>query len=161
MDDILLIVKGSDLMNRLTAINGNVDINKLLSSIWTSQVTDIKRILTTDLYNKILTDFDNNSLTGIYETIFNNYVSIMLVFYSTSDFIMKNSIIIGNGGNFKHKPDNGEIVDYKEVDRQVKYYREMGANFELEFYEFMKDKNIPEYRRNCVDTNTFKFPWYL
>lgn len=161
MNDLLLIKTGTNLMNRLTVINGNVDVDKLLPSIWTAQITDIKRILSTDLYNKILSDFDDNSLDGEYLKIYDEFVSPMLIFYSTSDFIMKNSIIVGNGGNFKHKPDNGEIVDYKEIDRLSKYYREMGAHFEIAFYEYMKDKNVPEYKRDCVDINTFKFPWYL
>lgn len=161
MNDLLLIKQGTNLMNRLTIINGNVDIDKLLPSIWTSQITDIRRILTPELYTKILNDFDTNSLTGIYLEIYEEYVQSMLVFYATADFVMKNSIIVANGGNFKHQPENGIIVDYKEVDRLSKYYREMGAHFELEFYSFMKKQSIPEYKRACIDTNTFKFPWHI
>lgn len=161
MNDLLLIRTGTNLMNRLTVINGNVDVHKLLPSIRTAQIIDIKRILSTDLYNKILADFDNNSLDGEYLKIYDEYVSPMLIFYSTSDFIMKNSIIVGNGGNFKYKPDNGEIADYKEVDRLSKYYRELGAHFEIGFYEYMKNITLPEYKRDCVDINTFKLPWYL
>lgn len=161
MNDLLLIKNNTNVMQRLTSINGNIDVDKLIPSIWAVQVTDIKRILSDALYNKILEDFDTNTLTGIYLSIYEDYVAPMLVFYATSDFVKRNPIIIANGGNFKHTPENGVAADYKETDRQSKYYREMGAHFELEFYEFMKDKNVIEYKRDCVDVNTFKFPWYL
>jgi hypothetical protein len=36
-----------------------------------------------------LTDFTNNTLSGDYLLIYDDYVSNMLVFYSTTDFIMK------------------------------------------------------------------------
>jgi len=153
---------GSNLMKRLTVISGNVADDKLTPSIWSAQVTDIKRILSTPLYEKILSDFASNTLSDEYLTIYNDFVTYMLVFYSASHFVMNNSIIVGNAGNYKHSTDSAAIADYKEVDRLSKYYREMGANYELNFYEFMKDKNLPEYSRGCsVDTNTFKFGWFL
>lgn len=161
MNDLLLIKNNTNVMQRLTSINSNVDVDKLIPSIWIVQVTDIKRILSVELYDKILADFDADTLTGIYQTIYDEFVSEMLIFYAASDFVKRNPIIIANGGNFKHTPENGVAADYKETDRQAKYYREMGAHFELEFYEFMKNKNVPEYKRDCVDVNTFKFPWYL
>jgi hypothetical protein len=102
MTENLLIKKGTNMMNRLTSISGNIDVNKITPSIWISQITDIERVLTKGLYDKILTDFTNNTLSGDYLLIYDDYVSNMLVFYSTADFIMKNSIMISNGGNFQH-----------------------------------------------------------
>ena len=161
MLDTLLIQPGDNLMSRLTAISGNVDMDKLTPSIWTAQITDIQRILTKPLYDKILTDFDNNNLSGEYLKIFEDYVSQMLIFYATSDFIMKNTIMIANGGNFIHTPENSTIPDFKQTDRISKHYRDLGAHFELDFYEYMKSKSIPEYKRRCVDTDSFNFPWQL
>jgi hypothetical protein len=51
------------MMNRLTSISGNIDVNKITPSIWISQITDIERVLTKGLYDKI-TDFTNNTLVG-------------------------------------------------------------------------------------------------
>ena len=161
MEDLLLVKPTDNLTKRLMNISG-IDIDKIKPSIWVVQITDIKRVLTSELFNKILNDFTSNTLTGDYLTIYNDYVSNMIVFYSVADFITKNSIMISNGGNFKHQPENSVVVDVKETDRLSKYYRELGAQFELEFYEFMKDKNyITEYKRPYVDTETFKFGWQL
>jgi len=153
---------GSDLMKRLIKMSGNIGGDELSPSIWSAQVTDIKRILTTPLYEKILADFTADTLTGEYLIIYDEYVSLMLVFYATSHFVMNNSIMITRGGNYKHTAENAINADYKEVDRLSKYYRGMGADFELQFYEYMKDKNLPEYTIGCnVDTNTFKFGWFI
>jgi hypothetical protein len=160
MNENLLIKKGTNLMNRLTTISGNVDVNKLTPSIWISQITDIERVLTKGLYDKVLSDFTDDSLSGDYLIIYDEYVSKMLVFYSTADFIMKNSIMIANGGNFQHTPDNAQVVSSKENERLSKYYRDLGMHFEIKFYDFMKDKIIAEYTRvNKVDVDAFKFGW--
>jgi hypothetical protein len=72
---------------------------------------------------------------------------------------MKNSIMISNGGNFQHTPDNAQVSS-KENERLSKYYRDLGLHFEMRFYDFMKDKKITEYTRlNNVDVDSFKFGW--
>lgn len=158
MTEDLLLKPDSKLWSRLTEISGNVDLDKLIPSIWISQITDIRRILTEPLYDKIFNDFINNELSGDYLTIYNKYVSVMLVFFSASDFVLKNSVMITNGGNFQHLPNNAQIVSSKENERLSKYYRELAINFEREFYEFMKDKNIPEFQFK-YEIKTFIFGW--
>jgi hypothetical protein len=54
---------------------------------------------------------------------------------------MKNSIMISNGGNFQHTPDNAQVSS-KENERLSKYYRDLGLHFEMRFYDFMKDKKL-------------------
>ena len=158
MNQNLLLKPESQLMERLTSISGNVDVDKVTPSIWVSQVTDIKRILTDELYDKILTDFLADTLSGDYLTIYDEYVSVMLVFFSTADFIMRNSVMVSNGGNFQHLPNNAQISPSKENERLSKHYRDLATSFELKFYEYIKDKNLPEYQRNCV-IKTFTFGW--
>jgi hypothetical protein len=55
---------------------------------------------------------------------------------------MKNSIMISNGGNFQHTPDNAQVVSSKENERLSKYYRDLGLHFEMRFYDFMKIKKL-------------------
>jgi hypothetical protein len=52
MTENLLIKKGTNMMNRLTSISGNIDVNKITPSIWISQITDIERVLTKDFMIK-------------------------------------------------------------------------------------------------------------
>lgn len=161
MDDKLLLKPQDNLIFRLTSINGGVDMDKLTSSIRVCQLTDIERVLTKDLYNKILEDFHSDTLTGIYETIYNNYVVYMVVFYTAAHFIDKNAVLTTGGGSFKHQPTNSVVADYKETDRKSKYYRDLGAHFEAKFIDYMKDKTIPEYVNTNTDESSFNFGWQL
>jgi len=158
MQNILLIQPGDNLMNRLTSISGNVDMDKLTPSIWTAQITSIQSILTKPLYNKILTDFDNDNLSGDYLYIFEEFVSHMLVFYATADFIMKNAVMISNGGNFIHSPENSTIPDYKLTDRLSKHYDNLGDQIKNAFLLYMKCKNpaLPEYNRINLDSDSIE-----
>jgi hypothetical protein len=47
-----LLKKRTNMMNRLTSISGNIDVNKITPSIWISQITDIERVLTKDFMIK-------------------------------------------------------------------------------------------------------------
>lgn len=167
MVDALLIQRGmtmsAGLVNRLTQITGNTDYDKIKPSIWVAQVTDIDRILTTPLYNKILNDFLSNSLTGDYLELYESFISKILVFYATADFVLKNSIMITNGGNFQHQPDNAQVATDAQNDNMSTYYRRLGAHFEIKFFEWIKNKNIPEYDRYNSDegNNDFKLSWDL
>ncbi|MEW5675498.1 hypothetical protein ABGT15_04230 [Flavobacterium enshiense] len=158
----ILIQPGSNLMVKLTGIIGNVTYDKIKPSIWVAQNTEIKRILTKPLYDKILEDFINASLDGVYKQIYEDYIAFMLVFYSTADFVQRNSIMIANGGNFKHSPDNAQIVDFKEVDRNANYYRDLGRFYEDQFKEFVKKNNVPEYDSSSNNNdNDFFFGVYM
>ena len=158
----LLLTLSDNLLFRLSNLNYPVDKDRITPSIFIAQNTDIKRILTPDLYFKILADFKANTLTDDYLVIYEDYVSLMLVYFSVADFISRNSIMVSNAGNLKNQPINSVVADYKETDRQSKYYRDLGAHFEREFYEYMKYKtNIPEYTRTSFDDESFNFGWIL
>lgn len=158
MNNDLMVKANDSIFLQITSITGTIDEDKLIPSIWVVQNTEIKRILGKNLYDKILFDFKNEILIGDYKEIYDEFVSKILVFFSVGDFIMKNSIIIGNGGNFKHQASNAVVADSKETERISKYYRDMAADFERQFYLFMQGKNIPEFQRPPSD-NSFNFGW--
>jgi hypothetical protein len=155
-----MIKPNDNVLFQITSITGTTDEDKITPSIWVTQNTEIKRILGKKLYDKILTDFLSNTLIGDYEEIYDDFISKILIFYSVGDFILKNSIMIGNGGNFKHQASNAVVADSKETERISKYYRDMAADFERQFYLYMQGKNIPEYQRPPSD-NSFNFGWMI
>lgn len=160
LDTTLLL--GPNDIARLTKISGNVDIDSLTPFIYIAQTTDIKRVLGADLYNKILNDFDNNTLEDDYLTIYDNFIIDMLVYYSSANFVKFAPYQISNGGIFKHVPENSDSVDIEEVNQLINRYNQLGAAIESMFYDFMKDIDIPEYQPTCgSDKLRFKFPWQL
>lgn len=159
--EITLLLGPND-MPRLTKISGNVDVDSLTPFIYIAQSTDIKRVLGAELYNKILTDFDNDDLSGEYLTIYDNFIVDMLVYYSSANFIKFAPYQISNGGIYRHVPENSDAVDVEEVNQLINRYNQLGAAIEQMFYEYMKDITLPEYSKTCGDEALrFKFPWQL
>ncbi|MES2575682.1 MAG: hypothetical protein V4572_12105 [Bacteroidota bacterium] len=158
MNNDLLIKSGDNIFFRITSILGAIDEDKIIPSVWVAQNTEIQRILKKELYDKIINDFKNDTLLGDYLEIYDNHISPILVFLSVGDFILKNSIMVGNGGNFKHQSSNSVVADSKETERLSKYYKDMAAHFERQFYIFMQDVNIPEWQ-TPPSNNSFNFGW--
>lgn len=162
--DKRLIIKDEDinLIVELSSVSGNVDIDKIRPSVLIAQWSDVQRVLTEPLYNKILNDVESDSLSDEYLKIYDEYVTKLTTFYSISQFISQNSITVNNGGNFQHNPQNGVVVSSKENDRLVKKYRELGAAEEIRFEKFMKTVSVPEYKPSCASVkNNYKFPWQI
>lgn len=141
----------------LTSISGNVDVDSLKPHIYTAQTTEIKRILGVNLYNKIYTDFSDDTLTGVYKDIFDNYVVDMLVYFTCCNFVQFGGYKIANQGIFKSTADGGTAVDYKEISVLASKYRQLGANVELNFRTFINDNPIPEF---TITESTNLFNWY-
>lgn len=156
-----LLLKTDDIA-KLTSISGNVDPNKLVPFIKLAQKTDITRILTKPLYDKILADFETQTLAGEYLFIYENFVVDMLSYFSSKHFVKMAPYQITNGGVYKAtSPDIGPI-DYEEVTTLVQYYETLGNGIELMFYDYMKDNSVSEYTRNgCEDNSNLGFNWYI
>ena len=141
---IKLWLKENDIPE-LTAFSGNIDADNLKPFIFIAQTTDIKMILGLDLYNKIDADYIANTLTGIYATIFDNYIVDMLVYFSCSHYIAFNSSKVSQNGIIK--PD--QTTDLKEIDRLSARYNALANNVFVSFERYMKTANVPEYKNDC------------
>lgn len=144
-----------------TSLSGNIDIDSLNPFIYISQKTQIKRILGNDLYDKILTDLENETpLTGDYLTLFNDYVIDMLVYFSTANYLSFGSYKITNNGINKPLIDGGTSTDFKEVNTLIERYKQLATDVELNFYEYMKTITIPEWgveEENKEQTQIIRF----
>lgn len=160
--DRILILKEDDII-KLTSFTGNIDIDKLTPFIYTAQSNEIRRVLGTDLYNKIVSDFDSDTLSGDYLTIYNDYIIDMLVYYAASDYLTFGIYQINNGGIYRHEAENSVLVEQDDVNKLVMKYNSLAAKVELNYFKFIKTITIPEIDNNDCDgkDNSFKFPWFL
>lgn len=161
MNDILLLSTNDIPM--LTSISGNMDLDRISPFIKLTQRNELKRILGTELYNKILLDFENNDLKGIYKTIYENYIIDILVNYSAYNIVIFNGMRIDNGGNYFSQPNNAISATMDETEKIAKRYQQLGAAMELQFNEFVKENKIKEIKGSGCNKNknSYKFPWYL
>jgi len=151
MNKITLLLP-PDAMTRISTMSGGIDIDKLTPSIFSAQITEIKRVLTPALYNKIVFAYETDTLVGNYKIIWEDYVIDMLAYWSVRDYIKIGSFSIGNSGIFKNTPDNVTLPDYSEIMKLADHYGYLGHSIENLFLDFMKTITIPEYPSGTVDS---------
>lgn len=79
-----------DRLKKNTPIQENVDDNLIKPYIYRAQTTHIHQFLGTDLYNRILSDVQNNTISGSYKTLLDDYIIPALIewsFYEVLPFI--------------------------------------------------------------------------
>lgn len=148
----------------LTSFDGNIDADKLKPYIFLAQKNDVKKSLGSALYAKILSDYENDALAGVYKTIYDEYVIDMLVYFSCSKFMNFGGIKTNNKGTYRVAFSGAVSLTEKETSKQVALYNQMAESTVSNFYEYMADSEtteIPEYKTDTNDsTENRVIPWY-
>ena len=145
----VLFISRTDLVKN-SIIDGNVDTDKFIQFIKLAQQIEIRNYLGTKLYDKISTDIAGSGLTGNYETLVNDYVQPMLIWYAQAEYIPYAAYQIKNGGVFKHVSENAESVAKEEVDFLVQKERDLAEYYTRRFVDYMCSNSslFPEYNDN-------------
>jgi hypothetical protein len=153
MADLIFITPKE--MTETTVIGGNVDTDKYTMCILNTQVRIIEPLLGSELYDKISIDLENDTLTGDYLTLFNEYVKPITKYESCADYIAISPYSLTNGGLYKNNPENVEIVNKKEVDYLSERYSSIAQTFVTRFDKWigLNFENIPEYKTNQNEVN--------
>lgn len=135
-------------MTQTTILNGNVDADKYTMCILNTQLRVIEPLLGTELYNKIISDIEGDTLTGLYETLFNDYVKPITKYEAISDYIAISPYTLANNGLFKKSPENNEIPSIKEVSGLSERYSSISQTYVSRFEKWIRlnKVNIPEYK---------------
>jgi hypothetical protein len=147
-----LFITRTDLV-RNTIIDGNVDSDKFIQFIKIAQEIHVRNYLGSDLYNKISSDIESNSLSGDYLTLKNEYIVPMLIHYAMVDYLPFAAYQVKNGGVFKHTSENSTSVEKAEVDYLVNKERDFAEYYTRRFIDYMSFNNskYPEYNSNNND----------
>ena len=136
-----------------TIIGGNVDADKYITSVANAQVMVIEPLLGSELYDKIKNDVQNNTLTGLYLTLYNEFVKPITKAEATAEYIEISSYILDNGGLYKHQTDSAEIVDKDEAQFLSGKYHSMAQMFIQRFEKWICKNNIAEYKTSQDEVN--------
>lgn len=149
MTDVFIISEAN--LRQFTDINNNVDSELLKNAVRESQDIEIQRILGTKLYQKILSDIKNNTLSGDYQTLVLDYVQDALLYaayyYSLEDIYLRprnNGLLTPTGGDNSREVD-GTWYNRKRqsVENKKQFYAERLTN-----YLIQKQGNYPELNGN-------------
>jgi hypothetical protein len=141
----LLFIQPQEISNT-TILGGNVDIDKYSYSILNTQIMVIEPLLGTELYNKIISDIENDTLAGDYLDLYTNYIKPITKYQATAEYIEVSSYMLTNGGIFKHSPENSQIVEKDETQFLAQKYSALAQGYILRFNKWICKHNLPEYK---------------
>lgn len=161
----LLFTSPSELAET-TILGGNVDIDKFTFTILSTQLRVIEPLLGTELYDKIVTDVTASNITGLYATLYNEYIKPITKNEAIAEYIEVCSYMLDNGGLFKHQPDNAEIVDKDEAQFLANKYHSVAQMYIQRFEKWICKNPLTEYKHYQDEVNAKRnvkvtAGWYL
>lgn len=127
-------------VREFTSLNNSVDIELIKNCIRTAQDYRLQSIIGTVLYKKLLSDVENDSLSGNYKTLVDDYIQDFLlyaVYYETLEEIFirprNNGLLTPNGGETSDSVDLTVYnVKRESVENKMKYYADQLTKYILE-----------------------------
>ena len=163
MAELLFITP--DELSKTTIMGGNVDIDKYTFSILNVQISVIERLLGTLLYDKIISDIENNTLSGLYLTLYNEFVKPITKYEACAEYIEVASLMLNNGGLYKHTADNAEQATKDETHALSLKYHGLADMYVIRFEKWICKNHIEEYKCYQDEVNAGKIKntsgWYL
>ena len=143
MPDVLLITNAQLIEG--SPLGGNIDLDKYQSVIRDTQILTLEPILGTKLYNKILADYEANTLSGDYLELHTEYIVPILVHSTAAEYITISGFNVANGGIFRYTPENATPADKNEIDYLANKQRSKADVYIQRLQKYLCDKNLPEY----------------
>ena len=151
----LLLIKPIDLKQR-TVLGGNIDVDKINFMIDEVQRSTLEPLLGTELFEKILTDFDNNTLAGLYLDLYNKFVFYILLYQTAGEYIEVSSYTVDNGGIYRHQADNEDIPTRTDIEFFANRYRAKTDDYVERFYKWICKNPLDEYKTYQDEVNAQK-----
>jgi len=132
-------------LTKNTVLGGNIDIDLYIPCIADAQRTRLEEILGETLFKKIDVDFGNDDLSGLYLTLFDDYIKPFLIHQSAVEYLLVGAYKVNNNGIFKAQPENTVAVDKTEVDYLVKNQRLKAEMYQGRLERWLALNVLPEY----------------
>ncbi len=143
-------------MTSSTILSGNTDTDKYLFCILNTQLTTIEPLLGTNLYDKIKTDIENNTLTGLYSELYVDFIKPITKNEALAQYIEIASYMVDNGGIYKHTGENLEVVDKQEVQFLAGKYKALAQMYVMRFNKWINKNPLTEYSTCQDEVNAIK-----
>ena len=154
MADVLLI--NADYLKRYTKLNGSVEDVFIYPSVIVAQEMHLQTYLGSNLYEKIISDVEGGTITGVYQTLLDDYIRRAAAWWVVLELIPNLYTKIDNGGlmirvsedttpisqrDFVRELDNARNKAHFYTDKMIRY---LCANSELyPEYLTVPDGGIP------------------
>ena len=135
-------------------IDGNTDADKLIHQIEVAQDMHIQNYLGGRLYEKLqdlilsgeIDDVDNSD----YKALRDDYIKPMLIWFTQLEYLPFAMFKIDNGGINKHRGQESDTVDFRDVDRMQSKITDRAEFYTKRFLDYIcfNTQKFPEYNNN-------------
>jgi len=141
---IKLLISIDDIA-RLSGFDGNIDNDTINPFIFMAQNSEVKRILGNDLYTKIVSDYENEVLSGDYLTIYNDYVATILAYFTCSFYLQLGVPKVSQNGVYLVTPEKTEQIFDDKTNKMADKYEKLAIGLENKLIEYLNSLNLPEW----------------
>lgn len=138
---------------KTTIIGGNVERDSYSICIEWAQNTVIEPLIGTLLYDKINEDLINNTLTGDYLTLFNDYIKPILKNSAVSKYIPISNLKSANKGVVRMDSENSTASEEEERYRLSRLYDSLAQTSIIRFEKWISKNTLPEYSTSQDEVN--------
>jgi hypothetical protein len=144
---VVNLISGEDLTT-LTNIGGNVDYNRFEASIRNAQQLYLQPVLREELYEKIMSDYSTNSLSGNYLTIYSQYIYDGLAHMAAALYLAVGTYQFGDAGILQAVPDGTQAVSDDVVIRLEMNEKSFGEYYLRGLKNYLQNNrgDFPEYK---------------
>ena len=128
-----------------TPLGGNIDQEKLRQCILDAQATRLEEFLGETLYEKIEIDFEQNELSGLYETLYENYIKPFLIRQSAYEYLKIGAFNIANNGISLPLPQNASAISDVQLSNLIKDMKIKADMYAERMYKWLCKNDLPEY----------------
>lgn len=144
-------------LKRDSALNGNIDPDKLIPSLATAQQLEIEPILGTQLYNKLSDGIVSGSLSEPYVTLKNKYIQPVLIHFAVSYYLPYSTYIMSNGGTSKwNGGENYTALETADLNILMNKEKSLAENYKFRLINHLQANTTlyPELSSNTEDDIT-------
>lgn len=143
-------------MTSSTILSGNTDTDKYLFCILNTQLTTIEPLLGSELYDKIISDIEADTLTGLYLELYTDFIKPITKNEALAQYIEIASYMVDNAGIYKRSGENVEVVDKEEVQYLSGKYKALAQMYVTRFEKWICKNPLLEYKTIQDEVNALK-----
>ena len=140
----------SNRLKRDTAIGGSVDDDLIRPYVYLAQQRWILPVLGTDLYNKLSSDIDSGSVTGVYKTLLEDYVIPATVQYAFVQLVPFLRLRFVNNAVVVMDSEQSTAATYDDLKPLMDQALDMAQFYRQRIIDYLCDNSgsYPEYLSN-------------
>lgn len=161
MAEVLFI--NGDYIKRNSQLNGSVDDNYAFPMITLAQDKHLQLYLGTSLFEKLKSDIEGDTLTGAYQTLVNDYVRKVTLWWTLVEWLPKMHVRVDNGGLVIRTSEDSQPITRSDLNREMDSARNNAQFYTERMIAYLCNNTtlFPEYNNNTDDQiRPFKSAFY-